>query len=70
MGKKIFILLLCSILLVSGCATRPTDPDELKVYEETNDPLEPTNRGIHAFNQAADKAVLNPIAKGYRAVVP
>jgi phospholipid-binding lipoprotein MlaA len=28
------------------------------------------NRGIHAFNQVADKVVLKPIAKGYRAVVP
>ena len=53
-----------------GCATRPTDPEALRVYEETNDPLEPMNRSIHAFNQAADKMVLKPIAKGYRAVVP
>ena len=58
------------MLAVSGCATRPTDPEELKIYEETNDPLEPMNRGIHAFNQTADKYVLKPIAQGYRAVVP
>ena len=70
MGKKKFILFFCLILLISGCATRPTDPEELKIYEETNDPLEPMNRGIHAFNQVADKAVLKPLAKGYRAVVP
>ena len=70
MGKKKFIVIFCIICLISGCAVRPTDPEELKVYEETNDPLEPMNRGIHAFNQAADKAVLKPIAKGYRAVVP
>ena len=70
MGKKLFILFFCFTLLISGCATRPTDPDELKIYEETNDPLEPTNRGIHAFNQAADKAILKPIAKGYRFIVP
>ena len=70
MGKKIFVLFLCFVMGVSGCATRPTDPEELRIYEETNDPFEPTNRGIHAFNQAADKAVLKPIAKGYRAVVP
>ena len=70
MGKKLWILFFCLSLTVSGCATRPTDPEELKVYEETNDPFEPANRGIHAFNQAADKAILKPIAKGYRKVVP
>ncbi len=58
------------MLVVSGCATRPTDPEELRTYEETNDPLEPMNRGIHAFNQTADKYVLKPVAQGYRAVVP
>jgi len=70
MGKKIFIFVFCVFLGLSGCATRPTDPEELRIYEETNDPFEPANRGIHAFNQAADKAILKPIAKGYRAVVP
>ncbi len=70
MGKKSFIVFFCLFMVLCGCATRPTDPEELKVYEETNDPLEPMNRGIHAFNQVADKAVLKPISKGYRAAVP
>ena len=70
MGKKKFILFFCLFLALSACATRPTDPEELRIYEETNDPLEPMNRGIHAFNQVADKAILKPIAKGYRAAVP
>jgi len=70
MGKKKFIVFFCLFMALFGCATRPTDPEELRAYEETNDPLEPMNRGIHAFNQVADKAVLKPIAKGYRATVP
>ena len=70
MEKKKFILFLGLFLILFGCATKPTDPEELRIYEETNDPWEPMNRGIHAFNQAADKAVLKPIAKGYRAAVP
>lgn len=70
MGKKLWILFFCFALTLSGCATCPTDPEELRIYEETNDPFEPTNRGIHAFNQTADKYVLKPIAKGYRKVVP
>ena len=70
MGRKTFILFLVVCGLTCGCATRPTDPEELKVYEEVNDPLEPWNRGVHAFNQTAEKWVLKPVAKGYRYIVP
>ncbi len=34
------------------------------------DPFEETNRKIFAFNKAIDDAVLKPVAKGYRAVLP
>lgn len=34
------------------------------------DPLEKTNRSIHEFNMGVDRAVLKPIAKGYRTVTP
>jgi phospholipid-binding lipoprotein MlaA len=34
------------------------------------DPLEPLNRGIYKFNDAADKAVVKPVARAYRAVTP
>jgi phospholipid-binding lipoprotein MlaA len=34
------------------------------------DPWEGLNRGTFAFNDAADKAVLTPLAKGYQAVTP
>ena len=34
------------------------------------DPLEKVNRKIFAFNEAADKYVLAPVARGYRAVLP
>lgn len=34
------------------------------------DPLEGLNRGTFAFNEAADKVVLTPLAKGYQAVTP
>ncbi len=70
MEKKKIIVFFCVALMLPGCATPPTDPEELRLYQEANDPLEPMNRSIHAFNQVADKAVLKPVAKGYRAVVP
>jgi phospholipid-binding lipoprotein MlaA len=47
-------------VLCTGCATA-RDP---------RDPLEPLNRKVFEFNDALDKAVTKPIAKGYRAVVP
>jgi phospholipid-binding lipoprotein MlaA len=48
--------------LISGCATGPT--------ANPTDPLEPFNRRMFAFNEGVDKAVLKPVAEGYRAVTP
>ena len=48
------------ILALTGCATA-TDP---------RDPLEPMNRGIYQFNDTVDKAVMKPVAQGYKAVLP
>jgi phospholipid-binding lipoprotein MlaA len=35
-----------------------------------SDPFEPLNRQVFEFNEALDKAVLAPVARGYREVVP
>jgi phospholipid-binding lipoprotein MlaA len=35
-----------------------------------SDPLEGLNRGVYAFNTAADKAILKPVASAYHAVLP
>ena len=56
--------------LLGGCATPPTDPADLAVYEQNNDPLEPLNRKIFTLNLALDHAVFRPIAKAYVFVVP
>jgi phospholipid-binding lipoprotein MlaA len=37
---------------------------------EINDPLEPVNRGIFAFNDTVDVYAIEPVAKGYDSVVP
>lgn len=47
--------------LATGCATAPRDP---------YDPLEPLNRQVFAFNQAADRFVLRPVARGYDHITP
>jgi phospholipid-binding lipoprotein MlaA len=47
-------------MLFAGCAAA----------HNPEDPLEPLNRGVYRFNDALDRAVLKPAAKGYSAVMP
>ena len=67
-GNLLLLILLLATFFVSGCATRPPadDPAALAAYEEANDPLEPMNRAIFAFNNAFDDVILEPVAKLYR----
>ena len=51
------------VLLLSGCATTGSAPSEA-------DPWERVNRSTYAFNDSIDRAVLKPVAKGYRRYVP
>ncbi|MGE4313603.1 MAG: VacJ family lipoprotein [Pseudobdellovibrionaceae bacterium] len=37
---------------------------------EISDPFEETNRGILKFNEAVDKGAIEPVARGYRYIVP
>jgi phospholipid-binding lipoprotein MlaA len=69
-GQSGIVAALVAVLLLGGCATKPTDPEDLAYYLETNDPLEPMNRAIFQFNEVADKVVLRPVAIGYRTVLP
>jgi phospholipid-binding lipoprotein MlaA len=55
----LFCLLLC--LGLGGCASPSHNP---------KDPFESFNRGAYKFNDALDKAVLKPVAKGYNTVMP
>lgn len=56
--------------ILAGCATPPTDPAALAAYEQTNDPLEPTNRRILEANMALDTILFRPIAKVYVTILP
>ncbi len=58
--------LAAAALLLGGCATTGADSDA----QVNPDPFERLNRGVFAFNQAADKALARPVARGYRAVTP
>lgn len=63
MGRRLYIGLLGLLLvLLTGCATGPT--------ANPQDPLEPYNRSMFAFNDAVDRTVLKPVATAYRDNVP
>lgn len=59
-------------LFLTGCAAKPAadDPEAVAEYEQTNDPLEPTNRVFYAVNDGLDTVILRPAAQAYRFVVP
>lgn len=59
--------LIVVVLLLAGCATTGGGTPQA---ESTADPLEGVNRGVFAFNQTADKVLLRPLARGYRAIMP
>ena len=61
-----------ALALLSGCAIPPPSDDEAAVaaYVEANDPIEPLNRGIFAFNQMLDTLLFEPAARIYRTLIP
>ena len=62
MLRRLPLLLL--VLTLGACASRQNLSDPV------NDPWEPLNRGVFAFNTALDRAVFKPVASGYLAVTP
>lgn len=61
-----FILTLGAGAILAGCAST-TDGQRTS---QIDDPFEGTNRAVFSFNNAVDDAVIHPVVKGYRAVVP
>ena len=62
LNAKYFVAIaISSLALLSGCAS---------TNASKADPLEGLNRATYAFNDAVDKAVLEPVAKGYKTVTP
>jgi phospholipid-binding lipoprotein MlaA len=68
----ILALLALVVFDLPGCATKPpaSDPDAVADYEQTNDPLEPTNRVFYAINNGIDTVILRPAALAYRYAIP
>lgn len=59
MFKVTLLILMAGLTLLSGCAT-----------QVNKDPFEGYNRAVYKFNDAADKAVLKPVATAYHTVTP
>jgi phospholipid-binding lipoprotein MlaA len=57
---RAFLLML--LLALQACASVP--------HADARDPLESFNRTVFGFNEAVDKAVIKPVATGYKAVTP
>jgi phospholipid-binding lipoprotein MlaA len=62
-AQRLSVLSLC-LLLAGGCATVPPGK------REPRDPWERMNRATYRFNDALDRAILKPVARGYRTVTP
>lgn len=54
---------LIAFMSLAACSTTQSASD-------VNDPLEGLNRNVYAFNETVDKAAIEPVARGYKAVVP
>jgi phospholipid-binding lipoprotein MlaA len=61
-----------ALSLLSGCAIPPPADDQAATaaYVEANDPLEPLNRSVFAFNRMLDTLFIKPAAEAYRTVLP
>ena len=54
-------------LALQACATVPRGSGD---EDAQNDPIEPLNRRVFAFNQTLDRGVIKPVAEAYRSVLP
>lgn len=70
-GKALrFAALAMALASLAACATPPADPAARTEFERTNDPIEPFNRRMFAFNLWVDDNIGKPVAVAYRDNVP
>lgn len=61
---RIFVALV-ALAMLAGCAGRVAVEER-----HPDDPWEGFNRRVFVFNEAIDRAVLKPVARGYRTITP
>ena len=66
--KKLIFILVFSMLLTGGVYAGSEGQENMSKDSngQVKDCFEGVNRGIFAFNQALDKVIVEPLAKGYR----
>jgi phospholipid-binding lipoprotein MlaA len=64
MGNYIRVAAIAALALLGGCAASP------RRQPDPRDRIEGFNRGVFRFNMAVDRAVIRPVARGYRRVTP
>lgn len=62
--------LLLAFAGLAGCASMPKDPAAKAEFEKDNDPIEPFNRAMFAFNKQMDGMFLRPAAVIYKEALP
>ncbi len=70
--KNALLICVVAAALLAGCATAPprSDIEDYREYKKTNDPMEPLNRTVFAVNDAGDKYIAEPLARGYKFITP
>ena len=63
-------MLAASTALATGCATTQQTIERVKTAGTRFDPIEPVNRVVYSVNDRIDKAVVRPVAEGYKTIVP
>ncbi len=70
MAKPLFPLLL-ALLLLAGCAGNQQRLAAVAITPAAEaDPWEGFNRGVYRFNDRLDRALVSPVTRGYRTLVP
>lgn len=66
--QKSLALVLCAFLMgaTAGCTSAKKELQTTAV----NDPIEPFNRAVFAFNDALDRVLIEPVAKAYNFLTP
>lgn len=59
-----------ALLSVAACTSLPQEPEARASAIAANDPLQPFNRAMFAFNNRLDEAVLEPVSRAYRDILP
>lgn len=73
--RPLVIAILCAIVLPGCVSLTSLPPTSTRLAPPSQDqtildPFEGFNRGVYAFNEGVDKAIIGPAARGYTTVVP